>query len=196
MALELMPDGVTFKKLNKTQATALERYYKRAHDKPLAETVGLPILAGGVVIAGAIGAIAYIFRDEAKTAFEDAKEDFFTWLTALPKKGAIAAGGGLADVIVNLGDALFTGEGLDEPLTKENVLLNPEDSPRDYRYAGPLTRCQRWENDATDWLARDQAGVPWWLIVPHALVLKGIIKNMKADGCSRPTSITVAQWKD
>ena len=47
MALELMPDGVTFKKLNKTQEKALERYYKRAQDKPLAETVGLPLLAGG-----------------------------------------------------------------------------------------------------------------------------------------------------
>jgi len=196
MTLELMPDGKTFKKLNKTQEKALERYYKRAHDKPLAETVGLPLLAGGIVITGAIGAIAYIFRDEIKTTFEEEKKQFFDWLFSLPKKGVIAAGGGLADVIVNLGDALFTGEGLDEPLTKENILLNPEDSPRDYRYAGPYTKCERWGLDADDWLARDQAGVPWWLIVPHALVLKGIIKNMKADGCSRPTSITVAQWKD
>lgn len=195
MALVLMPDGKTFKKLNKTQEKALKRYYQRTHDKPLSETVGLPLLAGGVVITGAIGAIAYIFRDEIKTTFEEEKEKFFTWLFSLPKKGAVAAGGGLADVIVNLGDALFTGEGLDEPINKEYVLLNPDDSPRDYRYAGPFTRCQRWTLDADDWLERDQAK-DYLTKTFHALVLKGIIKNMKGEDCPRPTSITVAQWED
>tara|TARA_R100001086_G_scaffold72917_1_gene35040 strand:+ start:217 stop:807 length:591 start_codon:yes stop_codon:yes gene_type:complete len=196
MVLELMPDGTTFKKLNKAQELALKKYYGRIHDKPITDKMlGLPILAGGIVISVTIGAIAYIFRDEMKASFEEEKQKFFDWLFSLPKKGAVAAGGGLADVIVTLGDAFFTN-GLDEPLTKENILLNPEDSPRDYRYSGPYTKCERWGLDAADWLARDQAGVPWWLIVPHALILKGIIKNMKADGCSRPPSITVSQWED
>ena len=102
MALELMPDGVTFKKLNKTQEKALERYYQRAHGKPLAETVGLPLLAGGVVITGAIGAIAYIFRDEIKTTYEEEKEKFFDWffggIASLPKKAVVATVDGIRNI--------------------------------------------------------------------------------------------------
>jgi len=204
MGLELMPDGKTFKKLNATQEKALKRYYKRAHDKPLTETVGVPLLAGGIVITGVIGAIAYIFRDPIKTTFEASKEDLFDWLFSLPKKGAVAAGGGVADAIVNVGDALFgpegslalfTGRGLDEPINKEYIIINPDDSPRDYRYAGPFTRCQRWALDADDWLARDQAK-DYLTKIGHALALKGIIKNMKGENCPRPASITVAQWED
>jgi len=191
MALELMPDGVTFKKLNKTQEKALERYYKRAQDKPLAETVGLPLLAGGVVITGAIGAIAYIFRDEIKTTFEEEKKQFSDWLFSLPKKAAVATGGGIADALVSLGDLIFT----ENPNTPPYVLLNPEDSPRDYRYAGPLTRCQRWENDGADWKTKDQAG-EYLTKVGSALVAARIIKNMKKENCSKPTVFTQAQWDD
>ena len=191
MALELMPDGVTFKKLNKTQEKALKRYYKRAQDKPLAETVGLPLLAGGVVITGAIGAIAYIFRDEIKTTFEEEKKQFSDWLFSLPKKAAVATGGGVADALVSLGDLIFS----ENPNTPPYVLLNPEDSPRDYRYAGPLTRCQRWENDGADWKTKDQAG-EYLTKVGSALVADRIIKNMKKENCSKPTVFTQAQWDD
>ena len=204
MGLELMPDGKTFKKLNAVQEKALKRYYRRSRDKPWQETLGLPILAGGVVITGAIGAIAYIFRDQIKTTFEESKEEFFEWIFSLPKKGAVAAGGGVADAIVNVGDALFgpegtlalfTGKGLDEPINKEYILLNPQDSIRDYRYAGPFSRCERWALDADDWLARDQAN-DYLTKIGHALTLKGIIKNMKGEDCPRPAALTVAQWED
>ena len=143
------------------------------------------------MITGAIGAIAYIFRDEIKTTFEEEKEKFADWLFSLPKKGAIAAGGGVADVLVSLGDLIFS----ENPNTPPYVLLNPEDSPRDYRYAGPLTRCQRWENDGADWKTKDQAG-EYLTKVGSVLVAARIIKNMKKENCSKPTVFTQAQWDD
>ena len=191
MALELMPDGKTFKKLNAVQEKALKRYYKRTRDKPWQETLGLPILAGGLVIAGTVGAIAYIFRDEIKTAFQNSGEQFDAWLAGLPKRAAVATGGGVADALVSLGDLIFT----ENPNTPPYVLLNPEDSPRDYRYAGPLTRCQRWENDGADWKTKDQAG-EYLTKVGSALVAARIIKNMKKENCSKPTVFTQAQWDD
>jgi len=77
MALELMPDGKTFKKLNAVQEKAVNRYYKRLHDKPLSQDLALPI---GLVILGGIGAIAYIFKDDIKKEFEEQKEALWTWI--------------------------------------------------------------------------------------------------------------------
>ena len=100
MTLELMPDGKTFKKLNATQEKALKRYYKRLHDRPITQELGLPI---GLAVLGGIGAIAYVFKDELKTYLANKEEDVVTWIKGLP-----AAGGGVvADVIINLGDAIF-----------------------------------------------------------------------------------------
>ena len=59
---------------------------------------------------------------------------------------------------------------------------------------GPLTRCKRWEMDATTWLEKVQAGN--YNTVQAALAAKRIISNMKKEGCSRPLAFTVAQWED
>jgi len=197
MGLELMPDGKTFKKLNATQETALKRYYRRARKVSLPQSLALPI---GLAVLGGIGAIAYVFKDELKVYLADKEEDIITFIKGIP----VASGGALADGIVYVGDAifgpegslaLFTGKGLDEPINKEYILLNPDDSPSDYRYAGPFSRCQRWALDADDWLARDQAK-DYLTKIGHALTLKGIIKNMKGEDCPRPAALTVAQWDD
>ena len=184
MALELMPDGKTFKKLNATQEKALKRYYKRTRDKPWQETLGLPILAGGVVIAGTIGAIAYVFREEAKTAFIDEKEKFFTWLTGLPKKAVLWTGGGVADTVVSLVD--LVGLSTNEPVTPEFIIING-------REIGPLSTCKRWEVDATTWLENVQAG-KFITKIGAALAGNYIIKNMKEEGCPKPLAFTQAQW--
>ena len=184
-----MPDGKIFKKLNAVQYKALNNYYNRLHDKPISETLGVPLAIGvPIVLVGGMAAVAYIFKDEIQTAFKEEKEQFFTWLKGLPKKAVLGSGGAVADVLVSLGDLIFT----EDPQTPPYILLNPEDSPRDFRYAGPLTRCQRWETDATTWLEKVQSGE--YNTVQAALAAKRIISNMKKEGCSRPQAFTVAQW--
>ena len=176
MTLELMPDGKTFKKLNSTQEKALKRYYHRLHDRPITQELGLPI---GLAVLGGIGAIAYVFKDELKTYLANKEEDVITWIKGLP-----AAGGGVvADAIINLGDAIFPAN----PATPEYISVGG-------RTVGPLTRCKRWEMDATTWLEKVQAGN--YNTVQAALAAKRIISNMKKEGCSRPLAFTVAQWED
>ncbi len=176
MALELMPDGKTFKKLNATQEKALKRYYQRLHDRPITQELGLPI---GLAVLGGIGAIAYVFKDELKTYLANKEEDVITWIKGLP-----AAGGGVvADAIINLGDAIFPAN----PATPEYISVGG-------RTVGPLSRCKRWEMDATSWLEKVQAGN--YNTVQAALAAKRIISNMKKKGCSRPLAFTVAQWED
>ena len=176
MTLELMPDGKTFKKLNSVQEKALKRYYKRAQDKPLIQDLSLPI---GLAVLGGIGAIAYVFKDELQQYLKDKEEDVVTWIKGLP-----AAGGGVvADAIINLGDAIFPAN----PATPEYISVGG-------RTVGPLSRCKRWETDATAWLEKVQAGN--YNTVQAALAAKRIISNMKKEGCSRPLAFTVAQWDD
>ena len=99
MALELMPDGKTFKKLNSTQKKALDTYYKRLHDKPITQDLALPM---GLVILGGIGAMAYIFKDDIKKEFEEQKEALWDWviggIKSLPKKAVVATADGLRNI--------------------------------------------------------------------------------------------------
>jgi len=178
-----MPDGVTFKKLNATQQKALNRFYKRAHDKPLTQSLALPI---GLAVLGGIGALAYIFKDEIQKTFEEQKDEFTEWLFSLPKKGAVAAGGGMADAIVSLVD--IVGLSTNEPATPEFIIING-------REIGPLDRCKRWEVDATTWQENVEAG-KFVTKIGAALAGNYIIKNMKKEGCPRPPAFTQAQWDD
>jgi len=188
-----MPDGKTFKKLNRTQEKALKGYYNRLHDKPLTETLGLPI---GLAVLGGIGAIAYIFRDEIKKAFDEQEKAFFDWFKGLP----VAAGGGVADVILSVTDAIFPAN----PKNPEYVRLEPIPAERsasgeiEERRLGPFTRCQRWALDADDWLAVKQSKGDLGYIetTAGALAAAYIIKNMKKEGCPKPLAFTQAQWDD
>ena len=64
------------------------------------------------------------------------------------------------------------------------VLLNPEANPRDYQYAGPLTRCQRWETDLVDIESKNGGGID------RAFVLR----KMKSEGCSKPAFVDAGEW--
>jgi len=172
MGIELMPDGKTFKKLNATQYKALERYYKRLHAKPITQELGLPI---GLAVLGVIGAMAYILKDKLKIPEFDIPDT---------KTLVEGAGGAVADAVVNLGDAIFPAN----PVTPEYITF-PDREP-----IGPLSRCKRWETDASAWLEKVQAGD--YNTIQAALAAKRIISNMKKEGCSRPSAFTVAQWKD
>ena len=185
MALELMPDGVTFKKLNATQEKALKRYYKRAKDKPLIRDLALPI---GLAVLGGIGAIAYIFKNEILKTYEEQEEALLTWIGGLP----VAAGGGVADVLVSIGDLIFP----QNPLNPEFVQLPPyaeRDGTFTERPPTQFTRCQRWELDAIDVVSLVNERGP---STAFALAIARIIKNMKREGCPKPSVITQAQWDD
>jgi len=170
MGLELMPDGKTFKKLNATQEKALKRYYKRLHDRPFSQNLALPF---------SIGALAYILKDKLKIPELDIPD---------VKTLIEEAGGVVADVIIQAEGALFP----QNPINPEYVTLyNPE------RQVGPFTRCQRWENDAADWLAEKQKGdLGPAASVVAALAAARIIKNMKKEGCPKPSAFTQSQWDD
>jgi len=190
MALTLMPDGKTFKKLNRTQEKALKNYYKRIHDKPLTETLGLPF---GLMVLGGIGALAYIFKEEIKKAFDEQEKALVDWIKAIPEE----AGGLVADVIIKAEDTLFP----QNPINPEFVQLPPivnRDGTTTERPPTQFTRCQRWELDAADWLALVQANpdMSKTETTIAALTAARIIKNMKKEGCPRPSAFSQAQWDD
>ena len=184
MTLELMPDGKTFKKLNKIQEKALKRYYKRGQDKGLIRDVALPV---SLVVVGGIISISYIFKDELQQWLKDKEEDIIEWIKGIPKAAAVWTGEGMTDIITTVGDTLFATN----PKTPEYITF-PDREP-----IGPLTRCQRWENDANDVLAAFQSGnLTDTEITQAAIYLKIVIRNMKKEKCGRPTSISQTQWDD
>ena len=168
--LELMPDGETFKKLTKAQSAALDRHYKRQKPTLIDEvTPGLVSNGLPIIIGTAIGAVAYVFREqlvEEKDAFVGGVGQFINegiWST----------------FIFPVLDPLWR-----DPKTPEMVLLNPDDPIRDYRYAGPLTRCQRWETDIVDIESKNGGGID------RAFVLR----KMKQEGCERPGFVEAGEW--
>lgn len=179
MALELLPDGKTFRKLTAAQSRALERYYKRTKGEPLSSKS--MVLPSALIVVAGIGAIAYVFKDELQKTFEEQKDELLTWLSSIPKKGAVAAGGAVADIIT-------AGVGASVPATPEYII-----QPDGVRI-GPLSICQRWENDATTILEKVQSGD--YNTITAALAIKRVTKGMKLAGCARPRAITQAQWDD
>jgi len=170
--LELMPDGVTFKKLTKAQGAALDRHYKRQRPSLVDDVTpaligsGLPIIVGTVVAS-----IAYIFRDQLKDE-------------ALETAGGVGQfiNEGIWDnAVFPLLDAIGARK---DPQTPEMVLLNPDANPRDYTYAGPLSRCQRWEADLVDWEDRKGGGLD------RAFILR----RMKSEGCEKPGFVEAGEW--
>jgi hypothetical protein len=132
---------------------------------------------------GGIGAIAYVFKDELQQYLKDKEEDVVTWIGGLPRAG----GGLVADAIINLEGALFP----QNPVTPEFIEAGG-------RTIGPLSRCKRWETDATEWLSVKQSKGdlgPTESVIA-ALAAARIIKNMKKEGCPRPSAFTQAQWDD
>ena len=168
--LELMPDGETFQKLTKAQHSALDRYYKRQKPSLIDEVT--PSLVGSglpIIIGTAIGAVAYVFREqlvEEKDAFVGSLGQWFNE-------------GFWSSVVFPVLDPLWK-----DPKTPEMVLLNPDANPRDYRYAGPLTRCQRWETDIVDIESKNGGGID------RAFVLR----KMKSEGCDKPGFVEAGEW--
>jgi len=173
MALTLMPDGKTFKKLNAVQEKALKNYYNRLHDKPLTETLGIPI---GLAVLGGIGALAYIFRDEIKKEFEEQEKAFVDWLKGLPAK----VGVGFFDLGFDIGKTV-TGTDLTKPSGEAAEVFGPD-----------VSICSQYEYDLINLRNRDPF---WpWEIAAVGLGIREKLKGMKKEGCSKPPFIDQDNW--
>jgi hypothetical protein len=168
--LELMPDGETFKKLTKAQDAALDRHYKRQRPSLLDEAAAPLISTGLPIIAGtALAAIAYIFRDKLK----DEADEFVGGVGQFINEGIWDS------AVFPLMDLAGIWK---DPKTPKMVLLNPEASPRDYTYAGPLTRCQRWETDFVEFGAKG------------GLDRAFILRRMIDESCDKPAAVEQGEW--
>jgi len=157
--LELMPDGETFKKLTKAQGEALHRYYKREKDSLLDKT--LPNLVGGgipVIVGISLAAVAYVFKEQ----LVEEKDKFI---------------GGVGQ---------FINEGIWDNAIYPILapLWRDPKTPEYVDGVGPLTRCQRWENDIADIETKNGGGIDRAFVV----------RKMKDEGCSKPIFVDVGEW--
>ena len=78
--------------------------------------------------------------------------------------------------------------------TANKVFQNNPKTPKVVN-GSELTRCTRWAVDATDVLALVQKGnLTKAETTVAAIATIAIAKEMKREGCSRPSAISVAQW--
>jgi hypothetical protein len=182
MPIAAVPAGIDIRKLTSTQAKALEKFIKDSGDNSLARTallVGLPTLAFVGIAAGAGFLIWHYVKDiELPTGQEIAE----------------LAGGGVANAIIDAGGAVLA--------TVAPELANKPTTPKMFTLPSgqvvELTVCQRWEYDSADLLAliQSKGDMSATEITVAALSVLRIVKNMKKAGCSRPSSITAAQWAE
>lgn len=173
MPITAIPRGVELRKITPTQKKALDDLITKERGTSALTTailVGVPSIVAGSAI------LAYVFKDEMQTWFADQQET----ITEAAKKVIAGAGEGIVDIVLDTGNKIF-----------RNNPVTPTE------YAGStLDRCTRWAVDATDTLGRIQTGnLTEDEKVRAALNLIYIAKNMKGEGCSRPSAISVAQWE-
>jgi len=118
-----------------------------------------------LVIAGGAAAI-FLFRDEVTE-----------WAKKQIEGGAISAGKKVADIITTI-------VGRENPRT-------PAEFTDAQGNVMTIPRCTRWETDYVDTQTMAQEGGS---VTALALAQLNIIKNMKADKCTRPVIIKQSQW--
>ena len=178
MPITAVPQGVELRKLSAVQKRAVDDLLRNQRENNLLETTistAIPALAFAGV-GGAAVLVAYSYLNDLK--IPTAKE--------VAKAVTTAAGEIVSDVVIDVGGGLAKAAGFeDNPTT-------PEFLPSGL---GPLSRCKRWEVDAVEIVSRIQGGLNEVEKVQAALALKRVIKNMKKEGCDRPTAISVDQWE-
>ena len=174
MPITAIPKGVELRKITAVQKKALDELITKERGSSALTTailVGIPsIIAGSAVLA-------YVFKEEAKEWFDKQEEK-------------------IKDVVTNI--VVNTGEGIVDVVldTANKVFQNNPKTPKVVN-GSELTRCTRWAVDATDVLALVQAkgsNITKTETVAAALAIIGIAKEMKREGCSRPSAISQAQW--
>ena len=172
MPITAIPKGVELRKITAVQKRALDELITKERGSSALTTalvVGIPSIIAGSAI------LAYVFKDEMKKWFDEQEEA----VKELVKDVVVKTGETIVETVIETGNKIFKND----PVTPE-VVGNQT-----------FTRCVRWELDAVDNVTRTQKGdLTTTEIVGLATNLKYIISNMKSEGCSRPSAISVAQW--
>ena len=171
MPIAAIPPGIELRKISAVQQKAVDELLKKQKETSLLNSA-IPSTAL-LVIAGGAGAI-YLFRDEIKQWAKDQAGNIGEAVKEKIIDTAKGTGGVVADVITTI-------IGRENPRTPEFTESG----------AGPIPRCQRWESDYVDTIRMVQEGGS---VTALALAQLNIIKNMKAEKCSRPSSIPSSQW--
>ena len=168
MGISAIPPGVEIRKLTPMQERALDKLLKAQRDENTLQTA-IRVAVPTLAFVGVAG-IGIV------TTFAYLKDIELPSVKDIVKGAGVDAGGIVADVITNV-------VGRDNPRT-------PEFTPSG---AGPIPRCQRWESDYVTTIKDDPGPIETTLLATAQL---NIIKNMKAEGCSRPSSIPARQWNE
>jgi len=172
MPIAAIPQGVEIRKITAVQKKALDELLGKERESNSLTTallVGIPSIVAGSAV------LAYVFKDEMKEWFDEQQDT----ITEAAKKIVAGAGEGIVDIVIDTGNKIFRNN----PVT-----------PSEYQ-GSTLDRCTRWSVDATENLARTQKGnLSRDEKARAALNLIYIAKNMKIEGCSRPSAISQAQW--
>jgi len=172
MPITAIPKGVELRKITAVQKRALDELITKERGSSALTTalvVGIPSIVAGSAI------LAYVFKEQMISWFDKQEEA----LKELVKDAVVKTGETIVETVIETGNKIF-----------QNNPVTPE------QYGGStLNRCTRWAVDATENLARTQKGnLSTTEKVGLAANLKYIISNMKSEGCSRPSAISVAQW--
>jgi hypothetical protein len=174
MPIAAVPQGIELRKISSYQKKALDELIKSQKESSLLNSA-IPSTALLVIAAGA--AVTFLFKDEIKQWAKDQAGNIGKAITDKVVETAKGTGATVADIVTGV-------IGRDEPRSpgtftdaQGNVLTIP--------------RCSRWENDYVDTVTQVQQGGNVTLL---ALAQLNIIKNMKAEKCPRPITISSSQW--
>ena len=173
MPITAIPKGVELRKITAVQKRALDELITKERGSSALTTalvVGIPSVVAGSAI------LAYVFKEEAKEFYADKKGEFIEAIKIVVEN----TGGEIVDVVLDTANKVFQNN----PKTPEIV------------NGSKLTRCTRWAVDATDVLALVQKGnLTKAETTVAAIATIAIAKEMKREGCSRPSAISEDQWK-
>jgi len=173
MPITAIPKGVELRKITAVQKRALDELITKERGSSALTTalvVGIPSVVAGSAI------LAYVFKEEAQEWYADKKGEIVEAIKTIVEN----TGGGIVSVVLDTANKVFQNN----PKTPEIV------------NGSKLTRCTRWAVDATDVLALVQKGnLTKAETTVAAIATIAIAKEMKREGCSRPSAISEDQWK-
>jgi hypothetical protein len=172
MPIAAIPSGVEIKTITAGQKRALDELLGKEREN---STISTALMVGIPSIIAASAVLSYVFKDEMKTWFKEQQDT----LLEATKKIVAGTGEGIVDITID---------------TLNKVFQNNPKTPKVVN-GSELTRCTRWAVDATDVLALIQKGnLTKSETVVAAVAIIGIAKEMKREGCSRPSAISQDQW--
>mgnify|MGYP003153988873 CR=1 FL=1 len=174
MPIAAIPQGIELRKISAVQQKAVDELLNKQREASLWNSA-IPSTALLVIAAGA--AVTFLFKDQIQEWAKDQAGNIGKAITEKVVETAKGTGATVADIVTGV-------IGRDEPRSpgtftdaQGNVLTIP--------------RCSRWENDYVDSVSQAQAGGNVTIL---ALAQLNIIKNMKAEKCERPVTISQSQW--